>query len=251
MKRSQFKPMLLLVALLTALTGVSAVFAAGSVSPTCPGSLETRLSVGDDGMVARSYSTLRDAPAGNPIAIKTYGSMFTVIGDAVCASNNLFYVQIDYGGGQVGWANESQVVSEYGSQYWLEPSSDATPTTPAPTTPAPTTPAPTTPAPPTPLPTTEPPCAASLDPRLEVGDEGVVARAFSTLRDAPAGNPIGIYLFDSRFEVLEGPICAGYGPLTWYKIRYLDDGKEGWASESQRRSIYGSNLYWLEEAMEG
>ncbi|MCA9893969.1 MAG: SH3 domain-containing protein [Anaerolineae bacterium] len=244
MIRSQMKPLVFLLVLLLVLTGVSAVFAAGAVSATCPGSLESRLTVGDQGRVAREYSTLRNAPAGVPIAYKGYGSVFTVVGNAVCA-NNLLYVQIDYGSGLIGWANESQVSSEWGGNlYWLEPAASTTPVTPTPTA------VPVTPVPTTPPPTTLPPCAASLPPLLAVGDGGMVAREYSTLRDAPAGNPVAIYPHGSRFEVLEGPICAGYGPLTWYKIRYTD-GKEGWASESQRISIWGSNLYWLEKALEG
>lgn len=238
MYRPQVKSMVLLLVVLAVLTSVSAVFADGAVSTTCTGSLETRFAVGDEGQVAREYSTLRDAPAGIPIAYKAYGSVFTVVGEAVCA-NNLLYVQIDYGSGMVGWANESQVSSEWGSNlYWLDPVTATTPTpTPATETPTPT--------PVTPPPTSEPPCAASLPPVLTVGDTGIVAQAYSTLRSAPAGPPIAIYTKGAMFEVLEGPICAGYGPLTWYKIKY-EDGKEGWASESQRVSIWGIDNYWLE-----
>ena len=256
MNRPQLRPLVFLLVLLTLLTAVSVVFAAGTVSTTCPGSLESRFEVGDQGRVAREFSTLRNAPAGIPIAYKAYGSVFTVVGEAVCA-NNLLYVQIDFGDGLVGWANESQVASEWGSNlYWLEPVTAVTPT---PTTPTPETETPTpeteTPTPetetPTPEPTTpptsEPPCAASLPPVLAVGDTGVVARAYSTLRDVPAGNPIAVYGNGATFEVTDGPICAGYGPLTWYKIKYAD-GKEGWASESQRVSIWGSDLYWLPPA---
>ncbi|QPC82158.1 hypothetical protein G4Y79_21120 [Phototrophicus methaneseepsis] len=267
MKRLTPKTLLLLLVLLMMFTGVSAVFADGTVSTTCPGSLATRLSVGDMGRVARSFSTLRTAPAGEAIAVYPYGTTFTVVGAATCAGN-LLYVQIDYGSGIVGWANESQVVSDYGSQYWLEPYTGPTVTPPTPTvtpttptvtpvtptvTPVTVTPTPATPTPVTvtPLPTSMPPCAASLPPRLEVGDMGMVAGAFSTLRNAPAGTPIQVYPHGTRFEVLEGPICAGFGPLTWYKIHYLESGAEGWASESQRYSIYGSDMYWLEEAAEG
>lgn len=246
MYRPHVKLMVLFLVVLAILTSVSAVFADGAVSATCTGSLESRFAVGDQGQVAREYSTLRNAPAGVPIAYKAYGSVFTVVGEAVCA-NNLLYVQIDYGSGMVGWANESQVSSEWGNNlYWLDPVTTVTPT---PTTPTPTPETP-TPTPATPPPTSEPPCAASLPPRLVVGDGGMVAQGYSTLRSAPAGNPIAVYPHGTRFEVLEGPICAGYGPLTWYKIKYAD-GKKGWASESQRVSVWGSNLYWLEKALEG
>jgi hypothetical protein len=93
-------------------------------------------------------------------------------------------------------------------------------------------------------------CAGSLPPRLAVGDTGRIAERFSTLRRIPAGtgrNVIAVIRASQNltFEVLEGPVCAGFGPLTWYRIRY-SNGQEGWASESQRRSIYGNNRYWLE-----
>lgn len=93
-------------------------------------------------------------------------------------------------------------------------------------------------------------CAGSLPTRLVVGDTGQIAERFSTLRRIPAGtgrNVIAVIRASQNltFEVLEGPVCAGFGPLAWYRIRY-SNGQEGWASESQRRSIYGNNRYWLE-----
>lgn len=90
-------------------------------------------------------------------------------------------------------------------------------------------------------------CAGSLEPRLVVGDVGQIAERFSTLRRTPAGRPIRVVYAPATFTVLEGPICAGYGPLTWYRIRY-ENGQEGWASESQKLSQYGNNSYWLELA---
>lgn len=93
-------------------------------------------------------------------------------------------------------------------------------------------------------------CAGSLEPRLLIGQIGQIAERFSTLRTIPAGtgsNVIDVIYATEEltFEVLEGPVCAGFGPLTWYRIRY-SNGQEGWASESQRSSIYGNNRYWLE-----
>lgn len=88
-------------------------------------------------------------------------------------------------------------------------------------------------------------CAGSLAPRLAVGMTGQIARTYSTLRDVPAGNPTHIVYAPATFTVLEGPVCAGYGPLIWYRIDY-GDGLTGWASESQVYSIWGNNLYWLE-----
>lgn len=88
-------------------------------------------------------------------------------------------------------------------------------------------------------------CAGSLPARLAINDRGRIAERFSTLRYYPAGQPIYVVYSPAEFTVLDGPICAGYGPLTWYYIRY-DNGWEGWASESQVWSIYGYNRYWLE-----
>jgi hypothetical protein len=94
-----------------------------------------------------------------------------------------------------------------------------------------------------------PPCAGSLEPMLAVGDQGQIAERFSTLRTYPAGPVIRVVPAPETFTVIDGPVCAGYGPLTWYHIRYDDPALgEGWASESQVYSIYGRNLYWLELA---
>jgi hypothetical protein len=90
-------------------------------------------------------------------------------------------------------------------------------------------------------------CAGSLAPRLAVGDTGRIAEVFSTLRTNPAGFPIRIMFSPATFQVLEGPLCAGYGPLTWYKIQY-ENGAIGWAAESQIWSRWGYNHYWLEPA---
>lgn len=88
-------------------------------------------------------------------------------------------------------------------------------------------------------------CGGSLPPRLVVGDQGRIAERFSTLREQPAGKIIKVMYAPARFVVLQGPICAGYGPLTWYEIQY-ETGEKGWASESQVYSIWGYNHYWLE-----
>ncbi|MBZ0296704.1 MAG: hypothetical protein K8L99_29350 [Anaerolineae bacterium] len=88
-------------------------------------------------------------------------------------------------------------------------------------------------------------CAGSLPTRLTVNGRGRIAQRFSTLRYQPAGYPIERVYSPAEFTVVDGPYCGGYGPLTWYYIRY-DNGWEGWASESQRWSIWGYNQYWLE-----
>lgn len=88
-------------------------------------------------------------------------------------------------------------------------------------------------------------CAGSLPPRLVIGDQGRIAQRFSTLREVPAGKPIKVMYAPARFVVLQGPICDGFGPLTWYEIQY-ETGEKGWASESQVYSLFGRNQYWLE-----
>lgn len=90
-------------------------------------------------------------------------------------------------------------------------------------------------------------CAGSLEPRLTVGQMGQIAERYSTLRQTPGGRVIKVVSAPAMFTVLEGPVCGGFGPLTWYRIRY-EDGSEGWASESQRTSRFGNNQYWLEAA---
>lgn len=90
-----------------------------------------------------------------------------------------------------------------------------------------------------------PPCAGSLPTRLVTGEPGRIAERFSTLRYYPAGPAIRVVYAPATFDVIAGPVCAGYGPLAWYYIRYRDGRGEGWASESQRYSSYGYNRYWL------
>ncbi|MBK8025616.1 MAG: hypothetical protein IPK19_30550 [Chloroflexi bacterium] len=88
-------------------------------------------------------------------------------------------------------------------------------------------------------------CAGSPPARLVVGDQGRIAQRFSTLRASPAGQPLQVMYAPRRFVVLQGPQCAGNGPLTWYEIQY-ETGERGWASEGQVYSLYGWNQYWLE-----
>lgn len=92
-------------------------------------------------------------------------------------------------------------------------------------------------------------CAGSLPTQLAVGDTGFIAERFSTLRYYPAGPALHVVYAPAVFEVVAGPVCAGYGPLAWYYIRYDDTYGygygEGWASESQLYSIYGNFRYWL------
>lgn len=88
-------------------------------------------------------------------------------------------------------------------------------------------------------------CEGSLPTRLVVNGRGRIAQRFSTLRQQPAGAPIQTVFAPASFTVLQGPVCAGTGNLTWYEIQY-DSGLRGWASESQIHSIWGPNAYWLE-----
>lgn len=234
------KSVVLLIVLVLSLGVVAGLVQAQTVDPTCTGSLVSRLAVGDQGQVAREFSTLRDAPAGNPIQIVPGGTQFTVIGGPTCA-DNLIYLQLDYGSGVTGWANESQVVSVWGTNlYWLEPIPVVTPTPTATPTATPT-------PPPTP---TLPPCSGSLANQLNtVGQTGEINRVFSTLRSAPAGPAVEVVYSPATFTVAAPPgggpsaVCGADG-LTYVYIDY-GGGMEGWASESQVISIYGRNLYWL------
>jgi hypothetical protein len=88
----------------------------------------------------------------------------------------------------------------------------------------------------------DPACPGSLVPRLQVGDTGEITDRYSTLRNVPGGTGVVIYA-PARFTVLQGPVCAANGPLNWYQIRY-ENGRTGWASESQIDSQWGSR-YWL------
>jgi hypothetical protein len=201
------------------LPGGTALADGGVGTTPCPGSLPTRLEVGDTGFVARSFSSLRDVPAGYAFRIMTTGAEFTVVDGPTCAFGLTFF-KLNYGGGVVGWSAESEVTSIWGSNlYYLAPTAEPEPVPPG-------------------------TCSGSLTPRLEVGGVGVVARAFSSLRTAPAGPIIVQMSHGAGFNVLEGPVCAGTDDLAWFRIGY-PDGPEGWASESQRVSEWGTNLYWL------
>ena len=212
-----------------------AVQADGGVgSSPCPGSLPTRLEVGMTGTVAQRYSSLRDVPAGNVLRVMYTGAQFTVVDGPACGAS-LTHYKLDYGNGVVGWASESQIYSLYGNnQYWLAPSA----VTPPATQPDGQGGA---------MPDMTGTCAGSLPTRLEVGDTGMVARSYSTLRNTPGGTPLQWKLYGAQFTVLEGPVCGGYGDLAWYRVRYAD-GAQGWSSESQIASEWGRNLYWLAPA---
>jgi hypothetical protein len=213
--------------LLILFTPVLPARALDGTSP-CPGSLATRLKVGDRGQVAQRFSSLRSSPGGPVSRVMGAGATFTGLEGPQCG-NTLTHYRIDYGNGVTGWASESQIYSEYGyNQYWL-----------APVTTTPTTP--TTPTPPT-TPVTS--CPGSLPPRLTVGGRGTVAQSYSTLRSSPAGAPIRIVGNGAAFTVLEGPVCAGTGSLMFWRIDY-GGGLTGWANESERSSLWGSNQYWL------
>ncbi len=206
---------------------------AAQADARCPGSLVPRLTVGATGHIAQRFSSLRTAPAGPAFRVVYAPATFRVLAGPVCAGAvPLNFWQIDYGGGLVGWAAESQVVSEFGyNQYWLAPGTPATAVPP-------------TAVPPTTVPPTTVPgaCVGSLPPRLTVGRPGSIAQAYSSLRTAPAGPAFRIVYAPATFTVVSGPVCAN-GLLFW-EIDY-GGGLRGWANESQVVSIYGNNQYWL------
>jgi hypothetical protein len=77
--------------------------------------------VGAGGSIAERFSTLRDAPAGNAIRVVYAPASFMVLEGPVCRNGYVFW-RIDYGGGAVGWALESERSSIYGAdKYWLRP----------------------------------------------------------------------------------------------------------------------------------
>jgi len=210
---------------------VAPTFAADTAAPAestlnqaCVGSLAPRLLIGDTGRVARQFSSLREAPGGPAFRVMPAGSVFTVVDGPQCV-NNLIYFRVDYGNGIVGWANESQVTSQYGANlYWLEPYTVVPTNTPVPVD----------------------PCGASLAPRLVPLQQGQIAQRFSTLRATPGGAGFRVVYAPATFTVLEGPTCAG--GLVYFHIDY-GNGLVGWATESQKSSIYGANQYWLEPVL--
>lgn len=206
---------------------VAPTFAADTAAPAestlnqaCVGSLAPRLLIGETGRVARQFSSLREAPGGPAFRVMPAGSVFTVVDGPQCV-NNLIYFRVDYGNGIVGWANESQVTSQYGANlYWLEPYTVVPTNTPVPVD----------------------PCGASLAPQLVIGQQGEIAQRFSTLRATPGGAGFRVVYAPATFTVLDGPTCVN--GLVYFQIDY-GNGLVGWATESQKSSIYGANQYWL------
>ncbi len=214
------------LALLGTLTAVTALPAAAQ-SSLCPGSLTPQLFTGARGQIAQSFSTLRDAPGGNPIQTVYAPAQFTVLSGPV-SDGWLCYDQIQYDNGATGWAVESQVYSGWNdNSYWLTPVA------------APPTPVVPPPIPPTPVNAL---CPGGLPNLLTVGGRGYVASTYSSLRDSPGGTPIMKVYSPAQFTVLAGPVSDGY--LCYYQIIY-DSGVSGWASESQLTSAWGDNMYWL------
>ncbi len=206
----------IVIAIVTVLSVLMALPAAAGGTPTCAGSLPTQLTVGGRGQIAQSYSTLYDAPGGNPVQIVEAPAEFTVV--AGPSSNGwLCYYYVQYDSGAAGWAVESQVSSEWGdNMYWLLPVSAPVPVNPL--------------------------CPGGLPNQLSIGVRGYVVSVYSTLRDAPGGNPVQRVYSPAQFTVIGGPESDGY--LCYYQLLY-DDGATGWASESQLYSPWGSNMYWL------
>jgi hypothetical protein len=189
-------------------------------NPLCPGSLATRLLMGGRGMIAESFSTLYDAPAGIEIQTINAPAEFTVLAGPV-SDGFLCYFQVLYDNGLTGWVVESQVASEWGdNMYWLAPIG----------------------APPPVLEPVNPLCPGGLVNQLSIGMRGYVVSTYSTLRDAPGGNPIQRVYSPAEFTVIGGPVSDGY--LCYFQLLY-DDASTGWASESQLVSAWGSNKYWL------
>lgn len=115
------KRVVLLFALVAMFTA-AALPAAAQADPACPGSLVPQLYIGATGYITERFSTLRQVPAGDYGNKIIYSpATFTVIDGPVCAGTvPIWFWQIDYGDGNVGWAAESQVYSFWGwNEYWL------------------------------------------------------------------------------------------------------------------------------------
>ncbi|MDX2161851.1 MAG: hypothetical protein SF162_11045 [bacterium] len=238
---------IVVIAVLIALFSIAAVgsVAAQEVQPlaSCAGSLANRLNtVGQTGRVVRQFSTLRAAPAGAPTAFIVTPAEFIVTTPpdngvpfrcAVANGVDLYFIYVEYTSapytGLRGWANESQINSPFGvDQYWLEPF-----------TPAPV----------------EPDCSASLPNQLNtIGQTGAIAEVFSTLRTSPGGEGVRVDA-PASFVVAQPPeggapvVCVG--GLVYVYIQYQDGeaaGDAGWATESERVSIFGFDRYWIEPA---
>jgi hypothetical protein len=111
-------------------------------------------------------------------------------------------------------------------------------------------------------PAPDPACTGSLtrmlsaDPAAVTVNHGFITSIFSTLRYTPDGGVKKVMFSPNEFVVVDPVAEPGLfaGGLTqptcktnvlfWY-IRYPATGDEGWASESQVASIFGSNQYWL------
>lgn len=85
-------------------------------------------------------------------------------------------------------------------------------------------------------------CPESLPTRLNAGDRGQIAQAFSTLRYTPNGETISTVYAPAQFTVIS-KLCDGF---TWVLQIQYDNGLTGWAVESQTLSEFGMNDYWLE-----
>ncbi|MFN8527774.1 MAG: hypothetical protein U0670_04105 [Anaerolineae bacterium] len=244
-----FLKAVLVVSVLAVLAIATAGAAFGQTADvTCTGSLANQLNtVGQTGRLTRFFSTLRATPAGVPILYVVTPAEFVVAAPpdggapvrcAAADGVNLYFVYIQYTSapyaGSQGWANESQVVSEYGAnQYWLEPFTVQPPT----------------PTPPPP----GPDCSLSLPNQLNtVGQTGSIVERFSTLRSAPGGAAVAVVDAPASFTVA-APADGGAsfrcaGGFVYVYIQYTSGdaaGQTGWALESERVSVYGYDKYWI------
>jgi hypothetical protein len=197
---------------------LSVSLALATAQDTCPGSLPTRLTVGDYGRVTPgSASNVRDAAAGNATGENVFpGEIVRVLEGPQCADGRQWWRVERADGAWSGW------VAEAGDdEYFFEViQPTATPTmtfTPAPTrpsaTPLPTqTPLPTNTAGPSPTPTTTPTLIAGrcrvipiLDSNLRSFPDGTTAdNGFMLVQDTA-------YYVDGQFE------RAGEG-YRWWRI---------------------------------
>lgn len=176
---------------------------------TCPGNVQPRLLIGQQGRVIPGLGTnvLRTEPrkgASSPIIDNIpEGGLFSVLKGPVC-SDNINWWLVDYNG-TVGWTGESE-----GQTYWAEPVTTNT-------------------------------AACNLLPRLAINSTGTVLPGLpNVLRTQPytgsASAIIGRIPAGGTFTVLEGPVCGN--SYYWWLVDY--NGTVGWTAEGE------GNTYWLE-----
>ncbi len=240
----------------------------------CVGAPAPRLSVGDMGEVAQTYSSIR-AGVGSPIVLRVMysanGDQFEVLSEPSCNGPHYWY-EVDFNG-LTGWVTNGQ-----GATYWIQPvSAEMADTDMASDDEATTEETDTTDETATDditqsgdsdstddtadsddmddtdtasdedmtdesggltTPVAVEVCTGAPLARLAIGATGTVAQTYSTLRDSIGSSVVLDVMYSAdgdEFEVVDGPVCAG--PHYWYQVTH--DGQTGWVTEGTGAT------YWL------